>query len=40
MYFKMITFEPGKRGGKPCFQTMRIAVYNALEYLASARGRV
>ena len=27
--------EPGKRGGKPCIQGMRITVYDLLEYLAS-----
>ncbi len=31
----MITIEPGKRGGKPCIQGLRITVYDVLEYLAS-----
>jgi uncharacterized protein (DUF433 family) len=30
-----ITFEPGKRGGKPCIRGLRIAVSDILEYLAS-----
>jgi len=30
-----ITFEPGKRGGKPCIRNMRITVYDVLDYLAS-----
>lgn len=30
-----ITFEPGKRGGKPCIRGMRIAVVDVLEWLAS-----
>ncbi len=33
-YSKIITIEPGKRGGKPCIRGMRIAVYDVLEYLA------
>jgi uncharacterized protein (DUF433 family) len=32
---KIITIEPGKRGGKPCIRGMRITVYDVLEYLAS-----
>jgi len=36
MQFKdIITFEAGKRGGKPCIRGMRITVYDVLEYLAS-----
>jgi uncharacterized protein (DUF433 family) len=31
----IITFEPGKRSGKPCIRGMRITVYDVLEYLAS-----
>lgn len=27
--------EPGKRGGKPCIRSLRITVYDILEYLAS-----
>jgi uncharacterized protein (DUF433 family) len=34
-YRKIITIEPGKRGGKPCVRGMRITVYDVLEYLAS-----
>ena len=30
-----ITFEPGKRGGKPCIRGLRITVADVLEYLAS-----
>lgn len=32
---KVITIEPGKRGGKPCIRGLRITVYDVLEYLAS-----
>ena len=34
-YRKIITLEPGKRGGKPCIRGMRITVYDVLDYLAS-----
>lgn len=34
-YRKIITVEPGKRGGKPCIRGMRITVYDVLDYLAS-----
>ena len=34
-YRNIITFEPGKRGGKPCIRGLRITVYDILEYLAS-----
>lgn len=34
-YRKIITVEPGKRGGKPCIRGLRITVYEVLEYLAS-----
>lgn len=30
-----ITFEPGKRGGKPCIRGLRITVYDVLSYLAA-----
>jgi len=33
-YRKIITIEPGKRGGKPCIRGLRITVYDVLEYLA------
>jgi len=32
---RIITIEPGKRGGKPCVRGLRITVYDVLEYLAS-----
>jgi uncharacterized protein (DUF433 family) len=34
-YRDRITFEPDKRGGKPCIRGLRITVYDILEYLAS-----
>jgi uncharacterized protein (DUF433 family) len=34
-YRKIITIEPGKRGGKPCIRGMRITVYDVLGYLAA-----
>ncbi|MCH8987599.1 MAG: DUF433 domain-containing protein [Chloroflexi bacterium] len=34
-YEHLITIEAGKRGGKPCIRSMRITVYDILEYLAS-----
>jgi uncharacterized protein (DUF433 family) len=34
-YRKIITVEPGKRGGKPCIRGLRITVYDILDYLAS-----
>jgi uncharacterized protein (DUF433 family) len=34
-YHRIITIEPGKRGGKPCIRGLRITVYDVLEYLAS-----
>jgi len=34
-YRKIISIEPGKRGGKPCIRGMRITVYDVLSYLAS-----
>jgi uncharacterized protein (DUF433 family) len=34
-YKKIITIEPGKRGGQPCIRKLRITVYDILEYLAS-----
>ena len=33
-YRKLITIEPGKRGGKPCIRGLRITVQDVLEYLA------
>ena len=34
-YQKLITIEPGKRGGKPCIRGLRITVSDVLDYLAS-----
>jgi len=34
-YSRIITIEPGKRGGKPCIRNLRITVYDVLDYLAS-----
>jgi len=34
-YNKNITFEAGKRSGKPCIRNLRITVYDILGYLAS-----
>ncbi len=34
-YAKIITLEPGKRGGKPCIRGLRVTVYDVLENLAS-----
>ena len=34
-YQDYITIEPGKRGGKPCIRSMRITVYDVLDWLAS-----
>ena len=33
-YSKIITIEPGKRGGKACIRGLRITVYDVLAYLA------
>ena len=33
-YRKIITIEPGKRGGKPCIRGMRMTVGDVLDYLA------
>ena len=33
-YTKIITVDPGRRGGKPCIRGLRITVYDVLEYLA------
>ena len=30
-----ITIEPGKRGGRPCIRSMRIAVHDILGWLGS-----
>lgn len=34
-YKEIITFEPGKRSGKPCIRGLRITVSDVLDYLAS-----
>lgn len=34
-YKKIITIEPGKRGGKPCIRGMRITVSDILGWMAS-----
>ena len=34
-YRKIITIEPGKRGGKPCIRGMRITVADVLGWLAA-----
>lgn len=34
-YEKIITVEPGKRGGRPTLRGMRITVYDVLSYLAA-----
>ena len=34
-YQRIITIEPGKRGGKPCIRGMRITVADILGWLAS-----
>ncbi|MCC6745087.1 MAG: DUF433 domain-containing protein [Acidobacteria bacterium] len=39
-YSKIITIEPGKRGGKPCIRGTRMTVYDVLDYLASGMTEV
>lgn len=34
-YRDHITIDPGKRGGKPCIRSMRITVYDVLDWMAS-----
>ncbi len=34
-YEKIITLEPGKRGGKPCIRGLRVTVDDVLDYLTS-----
>ncbi len=38
-YRKIITIEPGKRGGKPCIRGMRITVGDVLGWLATGMTR-
>ncbi len=33
-YRKIITIEPGKRGGKPCIRGLRMTVGDVLQYMA------
>lgn len=34
-YQDIVTFEPGKRSGKPSIRGLRITVYDVLSYLAA-----
>ncbi len=34
-YQRIITIEPGKRGGRPCIRNMRIAVADVLGWLSA-----
>lgn len=34
-YQRIITMEPGKRGGRPCIRNMRISVADVLGWLAA-----
>jgi len=34
-YHRIITMEPGKRGGKPCIRGMRITVADVLGWLSA-----
>jgi uncharacterized protein (DUF433 family) len=34
-YQRVITIEPGKRGGRPCIRGLRIAVADVLSWLAA-----
>lgn len=34
-YREIITIEPGKRGGRPCIRSLRIAVADVLGWLAA-----
>jgi len=34
-YRERITIDPAQRAGKPCIRSLRITVYEVLEYLAS-----
>lgn len=36
---KIITIEPGKRGGKPCIRGMGITVYDVLGYMAAGMSK-
>ena len=39
-YRDHITIDPGKRGGKLCIRSMRITVYDVLEWLVSRLSEV
>ena len=39
-YQKIITIEPGKRGGRPCVRGMRISVADVLGWLVHDPGRL
>jgi len=39
-YRKIITIEPGKRGGRPCVRGMRITVADVLGWLAAGMSHV
>lgn len=34
-YSELITIDPERRSGKPCVRSLRITVYEVLDYLAS-----
>ena len=38
-YRKIITVEPGKRGGKPCIRGLRITVGDVLGWIAAGMSR-
>ena len=38
-YRKIITIEPGKRGGKPCIRGLRITVGDVLGWMAAGMSR-
>ncbi len=38
-YQDIITMQPGKRDGKPCIRSMRITVYDVLEWMAAGMTR-
>lgn len=37
-YSRLITIDPGIRGGKPCIRGTRIAAYDATMHITSSRG--
>ena len=39
-YTKIITIEPGKRGGRPCIRHMRISVSDVLGWLSIGMSHV